>query len=56
MSKFADKPIGRIVKQLMKLNQDGKLVKQLQTELMEREDEYVDWCRKNPKFLEIIWR
>ena len=55
MSKVDHIPIGWMVKQLMKPNQDEQLVKQLQTELMEREDEYVDWCRKNPTFLDYIW-
>lgn len=56
MRKVDHIPIGWMVKKLMKPNQDEKLVKQLQTELVERKDEYTDWCRKNPKFLEAIWR
>ena len=56
MRKVDHIPIGWMVKQLMKPNQDEKLVKQLQTELVERKDEYTNWLTKHPKFLENIWR
>lgn len=59
MSTFEHRPIGWVVKQLW-LNKnnrtDEQLVKALETELMvNRKDEYVDWCRKNPTFLDYIW-
>lgn len=56
MRKVDHIPIGWMVKQLMKPNQSEKLVKQLQTELIERKDEYTDWLTKHPKVLENIWR
>jgi hypothetical protein len=59
MSRFEHKSIGWITKQIwLKKNNrtDERLVKDLETELMvNRKDEYIDWCRKNPKFLEFIW-
>jgi hypothetical protein len=40
----------------METNQaGGQRRKELEAELMERGDEYADWCRKNPTFLDYIW-
>ena len=56
MSTFEHKPIGWVVKRLMETNQaGGQRRKELEAELMKRGDEYADWCRKNPTFLDYIW-